>query len=67
MFNALTTIGIPDDTQLLNDIFWVFDVNGDEVVDSKEFATIITLFRAYSMEDKIKSTLMLTFSFYKTG
>lgn len=60
MYNALVTIGIPDEPKLLSDIFWVFDVNGDEMVDSKEFAAIISLFRAYSIDDKIKSISYLT-------
>ena len=57
MYNCLVNVGVPKDPELLADLFWIFDVNGDEMIDTKEYATIIRLFRTYSIDDKIKSRL----------
>lgn len=53
----MKSIGVPADLDLLNDLFWIFDLNGDEIVDSKEFAGISGLFRGFSNEDKVKSRI----------
>ena len=52
----MKSVGIPQDLELLNDIFWIFDLNGDEVVDSKEFSTILGIFRKFTPEDKAIGT-----------
>ncbi len=56
-FNTLASLGVPNDPKLLADLFWVFDLNGDEVVDAREFSTISGMFRGYSLQDRIRSSL----------
>ena len=51
----MKSVGVPHDNQLLNDLFWIFDLNGDEIIDSKEFASISGLFKGFTLADKIKS------------
>lgn len=63
-FNAMKSVGIPAELDLLSDLFWIFDLNGDEVVDAKEFASISGLFRGFTVEDKVKSSLQLS-SFFQ--
>lgn len=55
-FNALVSIGIPPDLEMLSNLFWIFDINGDEMIDSKEFSMASGLFKAYSTDDRIKSS-----------
>jgi Ca2+-binding EF-hand superfamily protein len=55
-FNTLVSLGIPNDLKLLADIFWIFDLNGDEVVDAREFSTISGMFRGYTLNDRIRSS-----------
>lgn len=62
----MKSIGVPADLDLLNDLFWIFDLNGDEIVDSKEFAGISGLFRGFSNEDKVKSRINISYSFLQT-
>lgn len=55
-YNCLVSLGIPKDTRLLGDIFWIFDLNGDEMIDAREFGTVSSAFRGYTLEDRAKST-----------
>ena len=57
-FSALVSIGVPNDVKLLEEIFWIFDFNGDQIVDSKEFAAGSSLFKGYTVEDRIKSRIV---------
>jgi hypothetical protein len=53
--SALSTIGLKVSKDLLNSIFWLYDLNGDGLVDDKEFWLINSLFRGRSIHDKVKS------------
>ena len=55
----MKSVGIPGELDLLSDLFWIFDLNGDEVVDAKEFASISGLFRGFTVDDKVKSMIDL--------
>lgn len=59
-FNTLASLGVPNDPRLLADIFWIFDLNGDEVVDAREFSTISGMFRGYTLHDRIRSSTCST-------
>lgn len=63
---ALLSIGVPSNNKLLANLFWIFDVNGDEMVDSKEFGYVSSILRGYSLADKIRSKLVNLSSFCKT-
>ena len=53
----MKSVNVPQDSELLNDLFWIFDLNGDEVIDAKEFASITGLFRGFTLEDKVKGKI----------
>lgn len=62
-FKALRTIGVKFDKELFNSIFWLYDLNGDGLVDDKEFWLINSLFRGRSIVDKVKSKFTPSFLF----
>lgn len=54
-FKTLVSLGLPNEERLLSDIFWIFDLNGDEIVDAREFASISAMFRGYTLQDRVRS------------
>ena len=55
----LNMIGIDkDDKNLKERLYWVFDLNENGSIDSKEVAYCINLFREYSLEEKVKSKII---------
>ena len=53
--NALTSIGIKYSQALFDDLFWLYDLNGDGVIDYKEFCLVNSLFRGRSVKEKVLS------------
>ena len=53
--NALKAIGIKFEENLFDDLFWLYDLNGDGVIDYKEFCLVNSLFRGRSIKDKVLS------------
>lgn len=46
-------IGITKDRNLLNRLFWLFDLNGDGSIDHTEIAYSVNLFKEYTLEEKV--------------
>jgi len=59
----LSTIGVKFDKKLYHSIFWLYDLNGDGLVDDKEFWLINSLFRGRSILDKVKSKFIFYLDF----
>ena len=52
--SALKSIGISHDQRLYEKLFWLFDMNGDGIIDEKEFVLINNLFKGHTVEEKAK-------------
>lgn len=52
--SALKSIGIRYDKRLYEKLFWLFDMNGDGIIDEKEFVLINDLFKGHTVEEKAK-------------
>jgi hypothetical protein len=48
-------IGIKRDRNLLNRLFWLFDLNSDDVIDHSEIQYSINLFKEYTLEEKVNT------------
>jgi Ca2+-binding EF-hand superfamily protein len=53
-YSALKSIGISHDKRLYEKLFWLFDMNGDGIIDEKEFVLINNLFKGHTVEEKAK-------------
>ena len=51
--HLLTTIGIKNDRTLNDRLFWLFDLNGNGVIESTEILIAIDMFKEHSIEEKI--------------
>ena len=48
-------IGIKKDRNLLNRLFWLFDLNADEEIDNKEIIYSINLFKEGNLEENLET------------
>lgn len=46
----MDNIGLKKDRNLLNRLFWLFDLNGDEFIDCHEIVYAINLFKEETLE-----------------
>lgn len=46
-------IGIKKDRNLLNRLFWLFDLNGDDSIDNNEITYSVNLFKEFNLEEKV--------------
>lgn len=47
-------IGIKKDTNLLNRLFWLFDIDSDGKIDFNEIMYSLNLFKEYTLEEKVE-------------
>ena len=55
-------IGLKKDRNLISRLFWLFDLNGDGIIDYNELQYSINLFREYSLEDKVNGFYFFYFN-----
>lgn len=55
---TVKSIGINISNKLFSDLFWIFDVKGDGVIDEHELDMISQLFKTNNFGDKIKGTFI---------
>jgi len=51
----LIAVGINQNPNLYARLFWLFDMNGDGVIDQKELLTVLEWFKENSFEERLKS------------
>jgi len=50
----LRAVGINQNSNLFARLFWLFDMNGDGVIDQKELLTVLEWFKENSFEERLK-------------
>jgi len=51
----MIAVGVKQNPNLYTRLFWLFDMNGDGIIDQKELLVVLEWFKENSFEERLKS------------
>ncbi len=51
----MIAVGVKQNPNLYTRLFWLFDMNGDGIIDQRELLVVLEWFKENSFEEKLKS------------